>query len=34
MGRRGKKGMGRERGNCEKGEGKVIGGTLHHKYFC
>ena len=34
-GRRGKKGrLGEGEGGLEGGEGKVIGGTLHHKCFC
>ena len=34
-GGRGKKGRwGEGEGELEGGEGKVIGGTLHHKYFC
>ena len=34
-GGRGKKGRwGEGEGELEGGEGKVIGGTSHHKYFC
>ena len=34
-GRRGKKRkVGEGEGELEGGEGKVIRGTLHHKYFC
>ena len=32
--RKEREGGGRGRGELEGREGKVIGGTLHHKYFC